>query len=195
MASRKLPREDRRGLLLDSAIGGIRAHGPSASMDQLAAAAGITKPILYRHFGDRAGLVAAIADHFADSLLKDLQAALGQITPAPRELLSSTIDAFVSFVEREPELYRFLVHNRTNNVDLSGFLNTIAANVALVIGEQLRSAGRDSGGAEPIAHGIVAFVYAAGDWWVEHRTIPRAQLVTYLTDFLWDGFNGQGAQA
>src|SRR5688572_6960411 len=69
-------RADRRESLLDAAISGIRTHGPAASMDQLAAAAGITKPILYRHFGDRAGLVAAIAKRFADSLLQDLQAAL-----------------------------------------------------------------------------------------------------------------------
>jgi AcrR family transcriptional regulator len=194
---RSTQREDRREELLTAAIDGIRKHGPTASMDALAAAAGITKPILYRHFGDRAGLVKAIADRFADTLLTDLQAALGQSTPEPRNLVTSTIDAFVGFIEREPSLYRFLVHNRSNapDVDLSGFLDQIASNVALVIGEQLRNIGRDSGGAEPIAHGIVAFVYAAGDWWVERRTMPRNQLVTYLTDFLWDGFNGQGVQS
>jgi AcrR family transcriptional regulator len=187
-------RADRREELLNAAVAGIRKHGPSATMDALASEAGITKPILYRHFGDRAGLVKAITDRFADSLMADLQTALGQNTPEPRSLVTSTIDAFVGFVEREPELYRYLVHNRTSDtaVDLSGFLDQIAANVALVIGEQLRQLGRDSGGAEPIAHGVVAFVYAAGDWWVDRRTMPRAQLVTYLADFLWDGFNGQG---
>jgi AcrR family transcriptional regulator len=187
-------RADRREELLDAAIAGIRERGANAPMEALAAAAGVTKPILYRHFGDRAGLVSAIADRFSESLLRDLQAALGQQTPEPRVLLNSTVDAFVSFIEREPDLYRFLVHNRSNDVDLTGFLNQIAGNVALVIGEQLRGLGRDSGGAEAIAHGVVAFVYAAGDWWVERQTMSRTQLVTYLSDFLWDGFNGQGAQ-
>jgi AcrR family transcriptional regulator len=192
---RHVERADRREALLEAAIGGIRKHGPAASMDVLAAEAGITKPILYRHFGDRAGLVSQIAKRFADSLLADLQAALGQTTPEPRVLLTSTIDAFLGFIEREPALYRFLVHNRNvDAADFTGFLDEIASQVALVIGEQLRSIGRDSGGAEPIAHGIVAFVYSAGDWWIERRTMPRPQLVTYLTDFLWEGFNGQGAQ-
>src|SRR5689334_12075738 len=193
---RHVDRAARRELLLESAIDGIRKHGPSASMDQLAAEAGITKPILYRHFGDRAGLVEQIAKRFADSLLSDLQAALGQTTPEPRTILSSTIDAFLGFIEREPSLYRFLVHNRdVDAADFTGFLAEISSRVALVIGEQFRARGRDSGGAEPIAHGVVAFVYAAGDFWIERPTMPRAQLVTYLTEFLWEGFNGQGAQS
>ena len=196
-AARSAHRQDRREALLDAAIDEIRRRGPSASMHHLAAAGGVTKPILYRHFGDRAGLVKAIADYFAGSLLRDLQTALGQDPPEPQTILTSTIDAFIGFIEREPALYRFLVHNRSteSEVDLTGFLNTISNNVAQVIGEQLRQLGRDSGGAEPIAHGVVAFVYAAGDWWVDRQTMPRAQLVAYLSEFLWDGFNGQGVQA
>ncbi|MEY2418658.1 MAG: hypothetical protein QOG90_1338 [Actinomycetota bacterium] len=192
---RHVERADRREALLEAAIDGIRKHGPSASMDALAAEAGVTKPILYRHFRDRSGLVSEIAKRFADSLLADLQAALGQTTPEPRTILASTVDAFLGFIEREPALYRFLVHNRhVQGADFTGFLDEISNRVALVIGEQLRAAGRDSGSAEPVAHGVVAFVYAAGDWWIERRTMPRPQLVTYLDEFLWAGFNGQGVQ-
>ena len=79
-ADRGVQRGERREELLNAAIAGIRKHGPSASMDSLAAEAGITKPILYRHFGDRAGLVSAIADRFADTLLADLTTALSQST-------------------------------------------------------------------------------------------------------------------
>jgi hypothetical protein len=56
-----------------------------------------------------------------------------------------------------------------------------------VVGEQLRSAGRDSGGAEPIAHGIVGMVHSAADWWLDHQTMPRRRLVEYLADLLWSG--------
>ena len=193
---RHVDRADRREALLTAAVDGIRKHGPSASMDMLASEAGITKPILYRHFGDRAGLVSEIAKRFADSLLADLQTALSQTTPEPRTILTSTIDAFLGFIEREPALYRFLVHNRdVEAADFTGFLDEISNRVALVIGEQARVAGRDSGGAEPIAHGIVAFVYAAGDWWLDRRAMPRTQLVTYLSEFLWEGLNGQGVQS
>jgi AcrR family transcriptional regulator len=194
---RSAQRADRREELLNAAIAGIRQHGPAASMDSLAAEAGITKPILYRHFGDRAGLISAIADRFADTLEADLTTALSQNTAGTRALLVGTIDAFVGYIEREPAVYRYLVRNGNSDpaVDLTGFLDQISNRVALVIGEEARRLGRDSGGAEALAHGIVSFVYGAGDWWVDRRTMPRAQLVAYLADFLWAGFEGLGAQS
>ncbi len=194
---RQTQRADRREELLNAAIAGIRKHGPSASMESLAAEAGITKPILYRHFGDRAGLVSAIADRFAETLEADLIAALSQNTAGTRALLVGTIEAFVGYIEREPAVYRYLVRNahRDPAVDLTGFLDQISNRVALVIGEEARRLGRDSGGSEAIAHGIVSFVYGAGDWWVDRRTMPRERLVEYLADFLWSGFEGLGAES
>ncbi|MEY2425306.1 MAG: hypothetical protein QOI61_878 [Actinomycetota bacterium] len=194
-ADLSVQRADRREELLNAAISGIRKHGPSASMDVLAAEAGITKPILYRHFGDRAGLVSAIADRFAETLQAEITAALSQNAVGTRALLVGTIDAFVGYIEREPAVYRYLVRHGNSDpaVDVTGFLDQISNRVALVIGEEARRLGSDSGGAEAIAHGIVSFVYAAGDWWVDRRTMPRAQLVAYLADFLWVGLEGLGA--
>ena len=70
---------------------------------------------------------------------------------------------------------------------LIGFMRQVGQQVAVVVGEQLRAAGQDSGGAEPIAHGIVGMVHNAGDWWLDHRAMPRARLVEYLADLLWSG--------
>ena len=101
-------RAARRNELLDAAVVVIRRAGPGASMDAMAAEAGITKPILYRHFTDRAGLVTAVADRFADALTTELDAALLS-NQGPRDVLVQTIDAYLAFVERDPSLYRFVV--------------------------------------------------------------------------------------
>lgn len=183
------PREDRRPQLLDAATEAIRRHGPSASMTQIAAAAGVTKPILYRHFGDRTGLVHALADRFAADLTRSLQGPLQSDAP-PREVIFGTIDAYVAFIEQEPEVYRFLVEHVDADASLIGFMQRIAQQVAVVVGEQLRAAGQDSGGAEAIAHGMVGLVHSAGHWWVERQTMPRARLVEYLADLLWSGVAG-----
>ena len=190
-------REDRREELLDAAVAAIRKNGAAVTMRDLAAAAGVTKPILYRHFGDRDGLVAALAARFSTELLDALRGALGQETNDPRAILATTVDAFVAFLEREPDVYRLLVQKANVGeraaVDaLGGFLRQVGDDVALVLGEQLRAAGRDSGGAEVLAHGIVGFVHAAGDWWVGHPTMPRHRLVTYVTDLLWGGLSALG---
>ena len=183
------PRGDRRPELLDAATEAIRRHGPGASMTQIAAQAGVTKPILYRHFRDRDGMVHALAEQFSGDLLRELQASL-QSSGEPRELLVRTVDTYIAFIEREPEVYRFLVRHVSSDGDLLGFMRQVGAQVAVVIGEQLRNAGQDSGGAEPIAHGVVGLVHSAGDWWLDHRTMPRERLVEYLTDVLWQGMAG-----
>jgi AcrR family transcriptional regulator len=186
-ARRALRREE----LLDAATDAIRRDGPGISMEAMAAAAGVTKPILYRHFGDRDGLVLALAGRFSTNLMEQLQRSLSAAAE-PRDLLASTIDTFVAFIEADPELYRFLVHRAVREEtgaadELHGFIRQVSQQVTVVLGEQLRLAGHDSGGAEPIAHGIVGMVHAAGDWWVDRRTMPRARLVEYLTTVLWDG--------
>ena len=182
----RAPRADRRPQFLDAAADAIRRHGPGVSMTRIAAQAGVTKPILYRHFGDRDGLVHALGDRFSADLMHELQTALRQDTE-PREVLVRTIDAYLGFVERDPDVYRFLVQHVASDATLIGFMQQVGAQVALVLGEQLRANGYDSGGAEPMAHGIVGMVHAAGHWWVERRSMPRARLVDYLADLLWGG--------
>jgi AcrR family transcriptional regulator len=190
---------ERRQQLLDAAVDTIRRNGPAATMEQLGKAGGVTKPILYRHFGDRDGLISAIATHFAAELLSNVQGSLSGTEGDPRLLLRSTVDAYLSFIERDTNLYRFLIQQPSDALRGAGspaaLIGEIARSVAVVVGEQLRAAGLDSGPAEPWAYGIVGLVHMAGDWWLDHRTMPRERLTEYLTSLLWDGFSGQTAAA
>jgi AcrR family transcriptional regulator len=188
-------RAERREALLDAAADVIRRRGSAASMEELAAAGGVTKPILYRHFGDRSGLVLALADRFAAGLIAELQTELAAEVNDPRETFVRAIDTFLRFIERDKEVYRFLVQwasagEPETAVALGGFLRRIGQDVAVVLGEQFRETGHDAGGAEPLAHGIVGFVYGAGDWWAERQSMSRARLVEYLATALWSGFGG-----
>lgn len=192
----RVTREERRAELLDAATRIIRSGGTQVSMDSIAAEAGITKPILYRHFGDRAGLIAALGERFADNLLSELSASLDS-GAAPQDLLEKTIDAYLRVVEADPEVYQFIsqriaAEDPEAAAAVGNFIRQVAAQVAVVLGEQLRAAGLDSGGAEPMAYGIVGMVHAAGDWWVERRSMPRHRLVSYLTSLLWGGISGLG---
>jgi AcrR family transcriptional regulator len=184
-------REERRAQLLESAVDAIRAIGPNASMEQLAAQGGVTKPILYRHFGDREGLGRAIGEHYATVLMKTLAAPLQ--SDAPRDLLWRTVDSYLKFLEDEPQLYAFLTSGggvRPDAEDANAIAEAVAREVSVRIGDQLRAQGLDAGGAEPFAHGIVGMVHQAGDWWVRNRTMSRHALTTYLTTLLWSGFEG-----
>ena len=186
-------RQGRRGELLDAAIGAIRELGPTATMEQLARAGGVTKPILYRHFRDRDGLVVAITERFLTDVISTVTAPLQGHAPV-RDRLRSTIDSHVSLIERDPHVYRFLVRHaperRDSRVELESLIDTIAREVAAAAGQRLRQAGRDGSAAVPWAYGIVGLVHQAGDWWVDDQTMSREELVDHLTSLLWDGVGG-----
>lgn len=185
-------RAARRTQLLDDAIEAIREMGAGATMEQLARRGGVTKPILYRHFRDRDGLITAIAERFSVELLGEIDNAL-QSASAPEELLQTTVDAYLTFIERDPALYRFLLQQAGSRDGAAGqispLVHAIARRVAVVIGEQLRAVGLDSGAAVPWAYGIVGLVHQAGDWWIDDRTMPRQRLTGYLTTLLWGGLS------
>lgn len=188
-------RAKRREELLDAAVEVVRSKGPEASMDDLAAGAGVTKPILYRHFGDRAGLVGALAERFAAEITDETRRTL-RSDAEPRALLEATIDTYLRRVEEHPEIYRFLTQEAlpAHPEEVTGVLRRISQEVAVVLGEALRAAGLDSGPSEPWAYGMVGMVHLAGHWWLDARSMPRERLVEYLTSLLWTGLAGAGLE-
>jgi AcrR family transcriptional regulator len=162
-------------------------------MDRMAAEAGVTKPILYRHFQDRAGLVAAIGECAFNQVSVELDKAL-HADVTPRQMVLSTIDTYLQFIESDPDVYRFLVHRTSNEGTGSGpmlneYMARAGCQVAMVLGEGLRAAGLDSGPAEAWAFGIVGMVHSAGDWWMDRATMPRVRLAEYLTNLVYDGLS------
>jgi AcrR family transcriptional regulator len=188
-SERAKKRERRREELLDVADQVVQSRGPGVSMDEIASEAGITKPVLYRHFGDKDGLYEALTERYIAELVEALKPAV--VSPEPRLRLAATIDAYLYYVEREPARYRFLLHAgeqpRTAPL-LDEFRRRHIAECAFTAVENLRSAGLDPGFAEPWAQCVNGMVRAAGTSWLANRSLPREKLVQYLTTILWDGY-------
>jgi len=183
--------DTRREQLLEAADRVIRRDGSAASMNLIAAEAGITKPILYRHFGDKGGLYQALAGRYVDDLLARLRAALttrGGLEARTR----ATIDAYLTAVGEQPQVYQFLVERAA--VEEPGVRGEVQGFVRR-FGDELAAGIR----AEPAldvserralvwAHGIAGMVQAAGDWWLDHPEVPREQMVEELTALLFGAF-------
>ncbi|MGW7008464.1 TetR family transcriptional regulator [Streptomyces sp. NPDC054933] len=185
--------ENRRRELLEAADRVVLRDGPEASMNAIAAEAGITKPILYRHFGDKSGLYRALAKRHTDALLDTLRAALD--TPAARrDRVEATLDAYLAAIEARPQVYRFLMHpteaadadkdfdTRRHSAPL---LRRLGEELAKIIAERLDLGPNSEELARVWGHGIVGMMHAAGDWWLGERPCERAQLVSHLADLLW----------
>ncbi|MEV1046380.1 TetR family transcriptional regulator [Streptomyces sp. NPDC049916] len=209
--------ERRRRELLEAADRVVLRDGPQASMNAIAAEAGITKPILYRHFGDKGGLYRALAKRHTDALLSALRAALD--APAERRArVEATLDTYLAAIEARPQVYRFLMHPSDGSADGSdaapvpeqGFdvgrhsaplLRRLGEELGQVIAERVDLGPDDEQTARIWGHGIVGMMHAAGDWWLGDRPCSREQLVRSLADLLWgrlaevgdrDGHGGPG---
>jgi AcrR family transcriptional regulator len=182
-------RAERRQTLLDAADRVICRSGPGASMDDIAFEAGITKPILYRHFGDKEGLYEALAQRYVDELMEELDA--GATDGDARTRLAARIDAYLTYVERNPERYRFLLgaaeQPRTSAIGAEFRERRVNACAARAEAS-LRRAGLDPEIAEPWAHAVCGMIRSAGIWWLETRSLERGELVEHLTALLWEGF-------
>lgn len=185
----------RRAALVDAAVRAIRELGPGVSMDEMARAAGITKPILYRHFGDRAGLCRAIAEDKAEQLWRRLAPRLDPARPATRAGLEGALDTYLAFCDEDEAVHRFLVAQRGRagggaSSEPGDFGGRIAGLVVEGIRRRLAEAGADVSAAEPWAHGMVGMVTEAATWWLATRRITRGQLRDHLMTLIWNGFGG-----
>ena len=183
---------ERREQLLEAADRVVQREGSAASMNLIAAEAGITKPILYRHFGDKGGLYRALAARHIDQLLARLRNALttrGGLTARTR----ATVDAYLAAVEEQPQVYRFLMERAAaEDVDVRGqvlgFVRRFGDELAAGIAAEPALAPIGAARAQVWAHGIAGMVQGAGDWWLDHPDVPREVVVDELIALMFGEF-------
>ena len=188
-------RDARRAQLLDAAVRAIRQGGGRAAMEDIATEAGISRPILYRHFGDATGLYAAVADRFCQQLLAQLRRS-GQGERPGRALLRRQIVTYLAFIAEDPDVYRFLTRQvpadrPRSATHRSGLSRLVADSIA----DHLVGAGWSPAAAVAGADLFVGGLEAAASRWVEEPAGSYEELADELTAVLWAGFRGAGAAA
>jgi AcrR family transcriptional regulator len=188
-------RAAQRSRLVDAAIEAIRAHGPDVSMDDIAAVAGVSKPVLYDAFGDKVGIGEAIAAELGE---RGERQVLDEINRAGFELaraLTVAIDRFIDIVIDEPEVYAFILRSiRTSD---KGLLDN--ALIRTLEGRFQQLASVLAPHADPhlvhvVAAGTFGFILASVESWRETRRPPRDELVERLATVLVSGFAAIGAR-
>lgn len=199
-------RVQRRRQLVEAAIKAIRKHGATVGMDDIAATAGTSKTVIYRHLGDRLGLYLAVVEAVDSLILSDFDKAISSgIDPDdpaslrdadPHAVLVAVIDSYLRLVENDPEVYRFVV--RRPLVDLpaeadpvAGLTDAIAGRLSELFTAALTAAGRDTSPARTWGHALVGYVREAADRWLaDPDRPPRAQVVQHLAEFASVGLTG-----
>jgi AcrR family transcriptional regulator len=191
-------RRARREQLVDATLAAVGRHGAGVGMEEIAAEAGTSKTVVYRHFADRNELYVAVCSRVAEQLTRKLREAMGSSSD-PRQMVGAAVGTYLAFLEADPEVYRFVVSHSpavsslgTDGKDpISSLSDLVGAEVGGLVAGYLERAGGDTAPAAAWGHGVIGLVRAAADWWLRaDRPMPRAQLATHLTDLAWAGLSG-----
>ncbi|MGH2726766.1 MAG: TetR/AcrR family transcriptional regulator [Actinomycetota bacterium] len=194
-AARRMRGPDRREQILATARRRFARTGyENTSLDDIAAAAGITKPVLYRHFAGKSDLYLAVLDEHLAELIRRLWVALSA-APEPQDRLRDGLKAYFQFVEERADGFRMLVEaGARNDPDTQARLgtawDTLADGIARTVGDLLRGAGLDPAGAPIYARALIGMTQSVADWWLRTKRVPRENLVDYLLALAWRGFDG-----
>jgi AcrR family transcriptional regulator len=188
-------RRARREQLVDATLAAVSRHGASVGMEEIAAEAGTSKTVVYRHFADRAELYLAVCNRVASQLLPKLRASIEGGSSHPRHMVAAAIDTYLAFIEADPEVYRFVVHqhslDRPAGDPIDRLSDLVGQQAAAAISVALQQSGSDPAAAEPWGHGVVGLVRSAADWWLRaERPMLRTELAAHLTDLAWAGLSG-----
>ena len=188
---RRMPASERREQLLAAAREVFATRGyHRASIDEIAGAAGVSKALIYEHFASKRDLHGALLEATVAELLGRLAWAAGADEPGAVRLRAG-IDAFLAFVEERREAWQLLFRDSADPevADLvarmeAAATRAIAALIATDPGSRA-DAGDPALGA--IAAQLVGAMQGLANWWHEHRSVPRAELVDRAMDFAWVG--------
>ncbi|MFI2488297.1 TetR/AcrR family transcriptional regulator [Promicromonospora kroppenstedtii] len=196
-------RTARRAELVRAARKAVHRLGPAVSMDEIAAAAGTSKSIVYRYFDDKAGLRLAVAETVVMQMHDALRAAAQQ-ADNPEMALREMVRVYLEMIESSPNVYWFVTRTAiggnepapvesgrrgrrapapaaddaapTSPADLHPLGAYLDSVIELVAEPFARATDVPPADAAAWAAGAVGFVRGSGEWWLGHRNIESTPL-------------------
>lgn len=173
-------REERRRELIKSARRAVHALGSDASMEEIAHAAGTSKSVFYRYFGDKAGLQKAVGEVVLSQMQRRIREA-AQNAQTPREGLLAMVSAYLQMAETSPNVYTFVTRQSAGEPDsphgsaaMSGALGHFFDSIGEMIATPMRAHLGDGKeaviGYWPTA--AIGLVRNAGEQWLSTPDSP-----------------------
>ncbi len=183
---------ERREQLIAIARGLFAARGfDGTSIEEVAARAEVSKPVVYAHFGGKEGLYAVVVDREVRQLLDMMQAAL--TAGRPRMLLEQAACALLDYIEQSSDGFRILIRDSPVGSASGSFVSIIgdvATRVEHILVGEFRSRGFDANAAPMYAQMLVGMVGTTGQWWLDTRKPGKEEVAAHLVNLAWHGLSG-----
>ena len=185
--------KERREQLLDIGRSLFAERGFDAtSVEEIAQRAGVSKPVVYEHFGGKEGLYAVVVDREMSRLLDSITGALTS-SGKPREVLEHAALALLDYIEQSTDGFRILVRDSPVAQSTGSFASLIsdaASQVEHIMATQFEERGFDPRYAPMYAQMLVGMVALTGQWWLEERKPDKAEVAAHLVNLAWNGLSG-----
>ncbi len=142
------------------------------SVEEIAAHAGVSKPVVYEHFGGKEGLYAVVVDREVRTLHDGIRAALTTPKANPRALIELGTLALLDYIDDHPNGFRILSRDSSATSPDGSFatiLSDIASRVEDLLGDEFTKRGLDPATAPLYAQMLVGLVALSGQWWMDAR--------------------------
>ncbi|GAA1170970.1 TetR/AcrR family transcriptional regulator [Ornithinimicrobium humiphilum] len=185
-----MPRDERRALLLEAALGAFSEQGYHAtSMDDIAERAGVSKPVLYQHFDSKLDLYLGLAGRVCDEVVAKIEGALASTTDNG-ERIEACLHGFFELVDRPGSGYQLVFDSDMGGQrEVAALLDEARRRCAEAIGRVLQEQSPLTWD-ECVLLGstLVGMAQSAARHWVESgSTIPRREAADLVAKLAWRG--------
>jgi len=188
--SRRMTGTQRRAQLLDVSRTLFAQKGfDNTSIEEIAARAEVSKPVVYEHFGGKEGIYAVVVDREMQALLAALTGAL-EGGGHPKALVERTALALLDYVERSEDGFRILVRDSPvaqATGTFSSLIGDIATQVEHLLADQFKRTGLDPRTAPMYAQMLVGMVALTGQWWLDAKSPKKQEVAAHLVNLAWNG--------
>ena len=210
----RMSASERREQLLAVARGLFAERGFDAtSVEEVAARAQVSKPVVYEHFGGKEGLYAVVVDREITTISAAISSAItdpaGGTTVAPDAEDLGTPDApgsasriaeraalaLLTYIEDSPDGFRIL---SAGSDRAAGTYSTLLADVAIevsgILASQFAAHDLDPRTAPLYAQMLVGIVAMPAQWWLENRSMSKEEVAAHMVNLAWNGLRGMKAR-
>ncbi len=186
-----MPAAERRDQLIDVARGLFSERGyDGAAIEEIAARAEVSKPVVYEHFGGKEGLYAAVVDLEVALLLDRMAGSLS--TGVGRQVLESSANALLDYIEQRPDGFRILVRDTprdSSNATFQSIMGDLANRVEGLLTQGFARHGLDPRMAPMYSQMLIGMGSQVGLWWLDTGEPDRQVVAAHLVNMAWHGLS------
>lgn len=164
----------------------------ATSVEEIAARAQVSKPVVYEHFGGKEGIYAVIVDREVQALLHELTSKLTR-GGHPKVTVQATAMALLDYIETNTDGFRILVRDSPvaqATGTFSSLIGDVATQVEDILARTFERQGLPPQTAPMYAQMLVGMIALTGQWWLETRSPDKAEVAAHLVNLAWNGLRG-----